>query len=295
MALNEDKAIVSLADVKRYLDISGTDDDRLLDALALQASVWIRKEIGCDIVRAAYSLEPHDGDGGRFLFLDNWPIDSVERVSVGKDDAITVSYSGGGSHAMVAVTDTKVRLRAAVSGSWSNTDFVKSDHATVDSMATAISGESGFSASVVSSFSGWPSGDLLPAPAKDVSGANEQADLEVPDDCETDYEIWDADWGVLYSPIGWTRGRRNVFADYTGGWTRADIPEPIQSACLELASLLYNVSRKDPSLRSEKIGDYSYTMADRLDAVFSATGSSSTSNMIRAKIAPYRRLHLGGA
>lgn len=47
---------------------------------------------------------------------------------------------------------------------------------------------------------------------------------------------------------------------YTGGYTT--IPDDVQVAVCALAAALFRISARDSSLKSERIGDYSYTLAD---------------------------------
>jgi len=294
MALDSTKTLVTLADAKRYLGKGENDtaDDRLIDACVVQASVMIRKELGCDIIDTTYTKELHDGDGGSYLFLNNWPLIEVKRASIGRDDAAKVTYTGSGSHARIWVTDTAVKIRYAESGTWNESSFALSDYATVGDLVAAIDAVSGWSAAAVDGFDDYPASEILHAPAKDANGS--YVYLEVPETTEADYEIEDAERAMLYNPYGWSSGHGNICVDYRAGWARESLPEPLQAAALELTSMLYNLSKKDPTLRSEKIGSYSYTVADRLDAVFSASGETSVSNMLKPKLDPYRRLLLGG-
>ena len=90
-------------------------------------------------------------------------------------------------------------------------------------------------------------------------------------------------------------GFDSIYVTYTAGYNRWQVPEPLESACLELMSMLYNLAKKDPSLKSESIGEYKYTMADRLNALFSASGGTSVSNLIGLKILPFQRMKVVGA
>jgi len=295
MATTKTKALISLADAKRYLgkDDDDTDDDRLIDICVLQASVMIRQELGCDILDTVYTKELHDGDGGPYLYLNNWPLIEVRRAAIGRDDALRVTYAGTGSHARVLVNNTEVRIRYAEDGTWTDTGFALSDYATVDALATAITAVSGWTGTALDNFDDYPASELLRAPAKDANGEN--VDCEVAETSETDYEIEDMDRALLYNPRYWSSGHGNVCVDYRAGYAREDLPEPLQAAAAELTAMLWNLSKKDPTLRSEKIGAYSYTVADRLDAIFSASGETSVSNMLGPKIDNYRRLLLWGA
>jgi hypothetical protein len=158
------------------------------------------------------------------------------------------------------------------------------DNATLDDMATAVAANSGWSATVSGGFANYPSDELLVTPA--LSTKDRAINLEVMEDGETDYEISNAAMGELYHPYGWAHavvergmlakrfehgvgyyGRsNNIFVDYTAGFTRENIPEPIKSACLELVAFTFRSTKTDPTKESEKIGDYSYKIRANMDA-----------------------------
>ncbi len=294
MAVPSTKSLISLADAKRYMNISTaeTDNDRLLDALVTQACVMIQKELGCDIIEMDYTKEVHSGRGRKMLTLKNYPLQWVNRISVDTDYALRLRYTGIGSRATAAVTSNSIRLRSVTSGVWITNTLVISDSVTMDLMATAVSAETDWEGTVFSTYGDFASADLIVRPAWDAK--NVYVDLEIPQECEDDYEIYDAEQALLYNPYVWTAGRRNIFVDYRAGYGRAEIPEPIQAATLELVKFLFDLAQKDASLKSEQIGDYRYSVADRMDAVFSTSGKESVSNMISMKLAPYQREYIVG-
>ena len=295
MALDSTKTLISLPDAKLYLGIASTStaNDRLLDRLIVQASVLIRKEVGCDVLKTAYSKEVYNGTGSAFLYLNNWPLVTLDRAAIDTDQAVQVKNSGtSNTHATIEVTKTKVRLRSALAGAWTTTEITIADYATITLLAAAISANTGWSATVISGWGNFPSTEIIVSPAR--SALDHTVDLYVPEDCETDYEIYDPEWGVLYNSYGWGAGKRDVYIDYTAGWSRNDMPEPIQSAAMELVALMHHMKSKDGSIIKEKIGDYSYELAANAGAVFDTTTTRAASNMIMAKLAPYKRVQLFG-
>jgi len=265
--------------------------DYFLEMLINHATTLIENELGYKIKKRTHR-EYYSGQGTSHLWLENIPIVNINMLSEGRDDAMTVTYDNGdAAYATVEVTDSSVRLRKKVSGNTTVNELAFSDYTTIGSLDTAIDELSGWTATVVSSFDDYPTSDLIVSPAKSANDAD--VTLEVPSACETDYEIEDADIGRIYNPYGFTRGHKNWFIEYVAGYDT--VPAPIESACLELVGMMYNLSTRDTSLKSERIGDYSFTMADRLDTIFSATGDVKTANLISLKLAPYRRsLVFGG-
>jgi len=287
--IDRDIALVSLVDIKTYLGITNILQDDLLQILINQASVIISKELATGVVAKEYTQEVHSGDGDLYLMLNNYPVIDVSRVAVGRDTAMTVEYSSGdASHATVQVTAKKVKLKKTVSGIVTTNDFPISDYATVDLLETAIDATTGWDADVASSFTGYPANDLIPIAAYYANEA--KASLEIPQQNDVDVEIDNVGWSILYNPFGWDTGIRNIIVDYRAGYEREDIPEPLASACMELTSILFNMSQKDLSLKSESIGSYKYSVADRVGAMFSSTGVQNLSNTVAMKIAPYRRI-----
>lgn len=291
MALDPSKVLVQLADVKRYLNIadSSTTHDRLLNLLITHASIIIRNEVGCDILRTTYTgktKEVHSGNGSLYLWLNHWPLVDLNSIAINTDDALVVTYSGSATHALIAVNSTGVRLRTASAGAWTNTTLASSDYSTIATMEDAITAVSGWTATEQTGYENYPSTELIISPARDADDRN--VTLRVPETCQTDYEIWDADQSLLYNPYGWDSGQRNIFVDYTAGYLRTNVPEPLTSASLELVASLFNLSKRDPTLRSEKIGDYSYAVGQSLNLLFSQSGQEPGS-LIAQKIAPYCR------
>jgi len=71
----------------------------------------------------------------------------------------------------------------------------------------------------------------------------------------TDYTVF-LDEGIIYRSSGWARRRKGWQVVYVAGY--ATIPEDLKGACLEIAKL-YWAMRDKRGLKSESIGDYSYT------------------------------------
>mgnify|MGYP001563047269 FL=1 len=295
MALEANNAIVTLDDARLYLGKGSTDtgDDQLIDMLAQHASVMIARELGTASVVSCSYKEYRDGHGGPNIWLNNYPVTSVDLVSVDRDDVFTLEYTGSdASYATAEVTTTQLKLRKRVNGVVTATSLTLTDYATMTALETAVEAVSGWTMTVESTLASYSPTSLCPVPARNARDA--AVTFGVPDEGETEYEL-SGNNGKLYNPYGWNVGHNNVYVEYTAGYVRAEIPQPIRASCLELIALLYNLAKKDASLKSEKIGEYQYTMADRLDALFSGSGEGAVSNTLNVKLAPYRRITRGGA
>jgi len=73
--------------------------------------------------------------------------------------------------------------------------------------------------------------------------------------------------GVLFLENKWNKGDRNIVISYTGGY--ATIPGKLRRAAISLAKEYYHMLRNATGLKSESIGDYSYTMDLMNDKVIS--------------------------
>ena len=94
MAQTGATAIISLEDARIYLGKgSDTSDDRLIDLLCQHASAMIVKELGTNVVSATYK-EYSDGDGGQCLWLENYPVTSVDFIATHREKAMSVTYDG---------------------------------------------------------------------------------------------------------------------------------------------------------------------------------------------------------
>ena len=78
----------------------------------------------------------------------------------------------------------------------------------------------------------------------------------------------------------WGQMTQNIFVDYTAGYTT--VPDDLESACITLASSLYHSRERDEGLKSEKLGDYSYTVAEG--------GTDPIDSGIRRALAPFMEL-----
>lgn len=285
MALDKTKALTDLESAKLYMGETTTANDRLIDRLIMDASVLIARELDTGIVEQTYTNEVHSGNGGYYLYLNNWPVTEVIRCAVDDISPVTVKLSGTtAARATVAVIENAIVLRKVVSGVTTRNELVFSDYVTLAAMETAAEAL-GYTVDITSSYTTYPSADLLLQGARSIR--DKTAYLRIPSESETDYEIDIGNQGLLYNPYGWTVGNANIFITYQAGYSV--IPEPLESACLELVKTMKDLAERDQSVKSEKIGDYAYTTADRVGTVFSATGNQKTASMVMTKLEAYRR------
>ena len=80
---------------------------------------------------------------------------------------------------------------------------------------------------------------------------------------DADYQIY-YDEGLIYFESGWPSDERNIEVKYDGGYSNVAIPYALKNIAMYLFSFMWNRVPKDVSLSKEKMGSYSYQLADRL-------------------------------
>jgi len=84
-----------VSDVKALLNLTQITDDALLQSLVTGASEFIRQYASRDLIATTYTNEVYHGNGGTFMMLRNWPIQSVTSVSAYDcSNSLVWSYSG---------------------------------------------------------------------------------------------------------------------------------------------------------------------------------------------------------
>jgi len=75
--------LCTLANVKLLLGVGDTTKDTLLEALITRASAAICAHTGRTIKRATYTSEPYAVNGQPYLYLEQWPIQTLTSVTLG--------------------------------------------------------------------------------------------------------------------------------------------------------------------------------------------------------------------
>jgi len=257
-----DYDIITLEDFKDYAGISGETDDKLIQALIGRASDFIEYYLARKLVSRAYTHERYDGTDRDYLFIDNYPITAIERLSIGTLDAIKIYYGIDVFNAYAKVSTTGVTL--VVNGA-AGTELAFATYTSLLLMANAINGQAGWTSSVaISAYNGWPSSLLYPQ--QNVYAVETYGYLKIPDEPIYDYEL-DASKGIIYYSTDFDKGFKNIYITYTAGFSTSTMPKAIKMACCELVNYKYNQRELDPNLKSEKMGDYSYNIADLKEAL----------------------------
>ena len=97
-------------------------------------------------------------------------------------------------------------------------------------------------------------------------------------------------WDRQATSAGFPRGHRNIQVTYTSGYGTGEGPAGLQDYPADLKMAFYDLigirlaqGAKDPTLRSESLGSYSYTNGDM-------TLTNNWSKLLVEKCAPFKRL-----
>lgn len=75
-------SLVTLADYKTALGISGVTEDAKLTQYSLEIDDRVKSFLGYDIEQATYTNEIYDGDGTQYLFPKNIPVTTLTKLEV---------------------------------------------------------------------------------------------------------------------------------------------------------------------------------------------------------------------
>lgn len=227
---------MSLVEKKTVLKFLGLEElateDKNLDLIISSVEAWIQTVYCRRAFEDVSYKERYDGTGTDTLLLDYYPIITLNRLSIGTDDAISVKNTNTGGHASVSVSSTVVSLYK----DGSTTTLSLTTYSTMTLLVDAINAQSGWSAALMdSTIASFPSTFLLEKFGLQCID-NNYVYLQMPDEGEEDFEVFPKEGKiVLYS--GFPEGTRNVFVDYSAGY--AIIPSDLQLATLILIKHVY--------------------------------------------------------
>jgi len=238
------------------------EDNYLIERLIDRATYFLERYCHRKFMSRAYSREIYYGSGHGNLILDQYPVTTVSRVSVGRTNALSVKNTTATNHATIEITATALKYSADGAAA---TSLAFADYATItllkDKINAIVGG--GWTATLLdSSLGSRKSSDLLIRPGMYCLSPS-LAYCEIPDDELTDYQLIspteDRNYGVVYCPGGWMQGEEYFF-DYTAGY--ATTPIDLEDICIRLVVNRYNQSKQSTAYKSENLGDYGYTLAD---------------------------------
>ena len=251
------------------------ENEALLEWLITNALAGIESELCRGLLSCAYS-ELYDRE--RRIVLEQPDVTSVDSIFTEVCDGLTVKYTGSDTHARVQVSTTAVTITSRAGATATSNELTFASNVSTDAMATAVA-----------AVADWTSSSLNSAPAayllrRGASNAKDrQVTLEYWDYYDGEYEVFH-DAGVIEFTCmwsGWPTHPR-VRIDYTAGFS--SLPGDVEQALLDAVTMAYTSTSVDPSLKSERLGDYSYDRGS-LEERARQSGASIAAN----KLSKYRR------
>ncbi len=269
--------LTTLAAAKEYLR-AGDDDDALIANIIDRASAEI-ETICSRYFNTANYAGWFDGNGVQAIYLDNWPVTAVTRVSTGKLSVLGVwCNSTSITHASARVTANSLIMVHTDSTGTTTTTLAFSTYTTIAALAAQIDATGSGWGSQNMSYGTYLTTDLIELPA--MYCLNQYAYLLHPYQALNDY-LCEEDSGRLFYQGGFARGSQNIYVEYTGGYPT--VPFDVEQACLMLVAYTYFGTTRDPALQSEKLGDYAW-------AAKASGGDSSFKSELTKQLSKYMRI-----
>lgn len=272
MAVSVDtNALTDLPSTKQWLGITTTSDDLLLTLLINRISARIERLTNRKFKARDWRFWLSAKNGNE-LTIPQYPVIYLNRIAYGSETALSVTYSGADIRATVQVYRDEEGSTGGVrlvtynsSGTRSTSELTAASNASTSALATAITAVSGWTGTADVNI---PSPDLFPTAGQDAD--ERTVELNYPDSDEDDYRV-DFDTGLVQLVKS---SRFGSFSDTLIGGFQSylvearcgyeTIPDDIEWVCHELIADAFSGRRVNRNLASESIGDYSYSLANRV-------------------------------
>jgi len=273
-------ALVSLANFKTFAGIDDTDNDAKLEMIIDAVSDRIESYCGRKFLTRSYS-ETFSGHGDERLRLKHAPITAISRVCVGRVDAVKCTGTGTSIYeATVTVSSTALTMLLMAGAGNTTSTITLADYTTLTTLVAAATAETGWTVTLEHSDGNWASADLIATGALHCLSPD-TAILQVWEDFCYDYEVdWEAG-ELIHGGDGWTRGSRNIYVEYTAGYTA--VPDDVEQAACELVKDCYDLAGRDGTLVAETVGSHRWQALVRAQPL---------NDSIADKLAPHRRIWL---
>ena len=230
-------------------DIECGDPTEIITNLHTEVEKWISTFCNRTFESTSYT-ERYDGDDSDTLFLKQYPVTDVSRVSYGKLNIIAVHNTNEYTTATVSVNSTGIVL---TKDGTSDSTVTFAAYTTLSAVVAAINLISGWSATLQdSTYSNYKSTEL-----RDVYGLNciddEDAYLYIPNTPMASFVPYFNE-GYLYNENCWPKGNRNIYVDYTAGYSSANMPPDVKMAVKLIVKHIYQRHQE------ESLGANSYSL-----------------------------------
>lgn len=277
--------------VKTKLGITVTTYDSVIDGWLDPVSNLIDEYCNRIFATTDYKVWLN-GEGSSELFLPQYPINNVDRVSIHKVYVAQVQCAvSGATKAYITIDDTEVKFDHIDSaGARQSTSLAFATYATLSAMAAAA--PAGWTVTVQSGYGTWPTTDLVRVQSADcITPVNFQMEMA---DEEIGVELGRYDNGLIMAIDNvFPGGRKNIYIEYNAGYTEpvdggvsGNVPAGLESVAIEAVwNGVKGLNRQsDPTMKSKKIGDYSWTRKDN--------GEILLSDNLKSQLDPWKNIIL---
>lgn len=221
--------------------------DQLLDEALARAEAACRTKLFDDLVPSGRTFWRQ----GQHVVLDDAPVNRVDYLSVDSEDAFRVSYAGSGVGS-IEVNDGSVIVRTRLAGSSVAETVIQTTDADSD-VSDAVA--------TIDALAGWTATTLndgrhdvlVRMPTQKVSTS--PVTVERWAEADNEYRL-DRRAGIVH--MGQRIGGQ-LFVQYEAGYTT--LPADLEGLILNTAKAGLDAMGQTAGLASEKLGDYSYTLA----------------------------------
>jgi len=242
-------SIVSLStEVLPFLELSA--DDSFSNVARVQAGVeqYVKGFCGREFESTTYK-EIHRDVDTESLFLKQFPVLTINRLSFGTDSALTIWNTNTDTSAIVNVSSTEIVL--TYNGVDDSADLTFATNKTINSLVTAINAiGSGWTAEAVSGFGNYQSTELIKRFGAETIKST-RVSLKVPDTGIQNYEVDESNGEISFTKDTKFHstnfsGIRSfymvpiVYCNYTAGYTSTTMPDDLKLAILKIIKLVYS-------------------------------------------------------
>ncbi len=241
-------------------DLSAGDPSTILETIRDSVEDWMESYCHQTFESASYA-KYYDGNGGQYLQLSDYPITALTRVASGRRSAIRVKNTADYTTASISVTTTGLVF---TKDGTSDSTITFASNTTMSAVVDAINVlGSGWSAVIESNeYSSFKSSELVEMFGKSAID-DTWVYLDIPDQAIDDFEVSPAR-GEIYRGMGWPDGNRNIFVEYTVGYSSATMPKDLQLAIMIIVKAMYG--RRTEELFG--IGEYTAGGRGEISAIF---------------------------
>lgn len=222
-------------------DIEAGDPTQIVSSLKDEVEEFISGYCNRTFESTSYRLERYDG-GNQIINLYNYPVTAVDRVASFTLSVIRIMNSNAYSTATVSVNTDGLRL---VLDGTADTSITFASNTTMTAVVAAVNAlGNGWNAELLSStYANFKSTELIPIYGQNVIDSN-WVDLHKTDDPEDNFFV-DLARGQIRKYSGWPFGFRNIYVDYTAGYSTDNMPKDLQLAVKIIVQYLYNKKDDD--------------------------------------------------